>query len=211
MNRGFGGWLAAAALTGAGAAAAVTTARRLSKEHLPVRRGDDYVTTRVVTVDRPLEQLRVRELDGQWLAVVLDRPVTVQRRDDRQWRCVTGEPGSDGRVEADVQPAGDSVRWRVESGPLAHHGSLTLVSAPGGRGTELRAELTYPGNPLRHRIRQLIGDDPDQLLRTVLRRAKSMIESGQVLDTLDDPSGRGPVAQRSTAVIREKLATGGRP
>jgi uncharacterized membrane protein len=170
------------------------------------------VTSRVVTVDRSSEQVRALWTDQEWLSLVLDRSVTVERLDERRWRCVIGKPGggTDRVVEVASGGQDDSISWRVEAGPMAHEGHLELTAAPGDRGTELRVDLTYPEGQARHRIRELRGDDPDQVLRTVLRRAKSLIESGQVLSTMNEPSGRGPVAERTTRFMREKLATGGR-
>ena len=206
-------WLTVAALGTVGAAAATAAARNRGKASLPLRRSGGYVTTRVVTVDRPLDQVRALWADREWLSVVLDRPVTVERLDDRRWRCVVGEPGdgTDRVVEVTGGVHDGSVGWRVEAGPMAHEGLLELAVAPGDRGTEMRVDLTYPGGRVGHQIRKLHDDEPDQVLRSVLRRAKSLIESGQVLSTMDDPSGRGPVAERTTRFIREKLATGGRP
>ncbi|MGW4465065.1 cyclase [Micromonospora sp. NPDC004704] len=159
-----------------------------------------------------MEQVRTLWGDQEWLSVVLDRPVTIRRLDDRRWQCVIGEPGDEAEhlVEAVSGVQDNSVRWRVEEGPMAHEGHLELRVAPGDRGTELRVDLSYPEGRAGHRIRELRGNDPDQVLRSALRRAKSMIESGQVLSTMDEPSGRGPVAERTTRFMREKLATGGR-
>jgi uncharacterized membrane protein len=93
---------------------------------------------------------------------------------------------------------------------LASAGHLELTTAPGDRGTELRVELHYPGSRAGHQAAVLRGRDPDQLLRTTLRRAKSMIEAGEVVSTMDEPSGRNGAAERATKVVREKLSTGGR-
>lgn len=206
------GWLGVAALGVVGAAAAAAVHHR-GKASLPSRQSGGYVTTRVVTVARSMKQACPPWADQEWLSVVLDRPVTVERLDDHRWRYVVGKPG-DGPgqvVETTYGGPDGSIHWRVEEGPMVHEGRLELAVAPGDRGTELRVHLTYPEGRARHRIRALRGDDPDQVLRSVLRRAKSMIESGQVVSTMHEPSGRGPVAERTTNLVREKLATGGRP
>ena len=88
--------------------------------------------------------------------------------------------------------------------------SLELTDAPQGRGTEIRAELRYRSGPVRRVFGLIGGDEPDLGLRDALRRVKSLVECGQVMDTRDDPSGRGPVQERVTDTVREKLMTGGR-
>ncbi|MGI5215820.1 SRPBCC family protein [Plantactinospora sp. CA-290183] len=198
-----------AGVAGAGA----LVARRRAKESLPVRRGDGYATERALTVDRPVGLVRALFRDPEQLSAVLDRPVTAERLGESRWRCVVhGGPDGAGRVAmATAEERDGSIRWRVEEGPTAHEGHLRLVPAPGDRGTEIRVELSYPGGRLRHRASMLRGQDPDQVLRTALRRAKSVLECGRVISTMHEPSGRGAAAERLTRAVREKLTTGGRP
>ncbi len=76
--------------------------------------------------------------------------------------------------------------------PLAKFGDRIEVrvrAAAGGKGTELAARLrdreTSSGGAL-HRLR---GSDPDANLRSALRRAKQLIEVGEVL--MVDPAPHG--------------------
>ncbi|MFC7547836.1 cyclase [Plantactinospora sp. GCM10030261] len=204
-------WLALAAVGAAGVTgAAVVRRRRQGAGGAGPHR--DRASVRVVTVDRPAEAVRELWRDAGRLSVVLDRPVAVEQVDERRWRCRVGDPAGP-RTTVEVTSGDDErvLRWTVTEGAAAHQGRLDLTPAPGDRGTELRVELRYARGGLGHGVAVLAGRDPDQQARTLLRRAKSLLECGQVISTIDDPSGRGPIAERMTRTMREKLTVGGRP
>ena len=82
---------------------------------------------------------------------------------------------------------------RVPS-PLAELGDLVEVevrTAPGGKGSELRARLRSPEpTGVASAAARLSGDDPRQQVRSALREAKQLIEVGEVLRV--DPAPHGP-------------------
>jgi hypothetical protein len=123
------------------------------------------------------------------------RGVTVDRPPDKV-RELLGDPSilsaALGRPVR-VEPAGDGIRWQADG----VGGRVTVQAAPADWGTEIYVESDR-------------GPD-DKVNRTLLRRAKSLVECGQVLSTRDDPADRGPLAEGITDVIRDKLAEGGRP
>lgn len=213
--------MTAAGATGTAIAAAGTVAavaglvnRRRRKGAHPIRRNGEYVTVRAVTVARPVTELIRSWSDLDLLRVAFDRPVRLTRIDEHRWRCLVGasEPGDDGcSAEVTSEDGGRVLRWRIDQGPTAHQGRLELTPAPGDRGTELRVELRYGQRPVDRVTGMFSGADPDRMLRTVLRRAKSRLECGTVLSAMDEPAARGAGQERATREIREKLATGGRP
>ena len=73
--------------------------------------------------------------------------------------------------------------------------------------------LTYelPAGRAGAALATLTGDEPDQVLRTALRRVKQILDCGQIITTDGQPSGRGTVREKVTAFVDHKLATGGRP
>ncbi len=209
--------LAAAGIiaVGAGSAAAVVAARRRSRHdsYMPVRRGGRYFTVRMVTVDRPVAAVKDLWRSEPQLSTILGRAVAVETRSDGQRHYIAPEcdTGAGWSAEAVVDEAAGSAQWHLRHGPLAHDGRMELAEAPGDHGTEVRVELTYPGGRLRHGARMLAGRDPDQVLRTLLRRAKSVLECGEVVSASREPSARGRLAERATRVARERLSVGGRP
>lgn len=209
----------AGALAAGGAAIGVAVVRRTSREgSMPQRQDGGYVTIRSVTIDRSAQQVRQLCRDTDRLSVCFDRAVVLEQLGEDRWRYRVDEASHRDRasgarkpVEAVVRGTGNLFSWQVEDGPARHEGRMLLTAAPGDRGTEVRVELRYPGTRLGRLAAAARGRDADQALRTLLRRVKSVLECGQVVSTMDDPSGRGPVAERVTRTMRQKLATGGRP
>ncbi|MFE0593647.1 cyclase [Micromonospora echinospora] len=205
-----GAVVATGGAVGVGRAVAVRRRRRQ-----PERTDGWYVVRRGITVDRPVEAVVGFWTDRERLDRALDEWATLEQLGPNRWRCVARDPSDDGGTEwrADVTVAGPGrLRWEVTDGPVPQEGHVDLVAAPGGRGTEIRAELRYrSAGPLRRALGLARGDDPDIGLRTTLRRVKSLIECGQVVDTHRDPSGRSPRQERATDVVRDRLSAGGRP
>lgn len=202
---------AAAIAVGAGSAAAVI-ARRRHKSYMPVRRGGRYFTVRVVTVDRPAAAVQELSRSEPQLSSILGRAVAVETRTDglRHYVAPECDTGAGWSAEALIDEPAGSAQWQLRHGRLAHEGRVELSEAPGDGGTEVRVELTYTGGRLRHVARTLAGRDPDQVLRTLLHRAKSVLECGEIVSAAQEPSGRGRVAERATRRARKRLTVGGR-
>lgn len=196
----------------AAAALAAAIARRRGKRYMPVRRADAYFTVRVVTVDRPVAAVQELWRSEPQLSTILGRAIAVETRSDGRRHYVAPEcdTGAGWSAEAVCDEAAGSIQWHLRDGRLAHDGRMELAQAPGDRGTEVRVELTYPGGRLRRVARTLARRDPDQVLRTMLRRAKSVLECGEVTSAAQEPSGRGRVAERTTRMARDRLTVGGR-
>jgi uncharacterized membrane protein len=207
----------AAALTSATAAlVALNRARRNGTRHWPLRRDGRYVTLRGITVDRPVDEVYAFWADPRRLAEATGRRATAERLDERRVRWSVAGPA--GRTvgwvaELTVEEPPHVLGWRSDSGPVPHEGRAEFSPAPGNRGTELRVGLTYrlPAGTTGAALARLTGDDPDQLLRTALRRAKQLLEAGEIVTLDGQVSGRGPLRQRITEYVDHRLATGGRP
>ncbi|MFF5176102.1 cyclase [Micromonospora sp. NPDC000089] len=201
--------LGAAAATAAGVVGAVARRRRRRQ---PDRQDGWYVVRRGITVDRPMDAVIGFWTDRERLDRALAEWATLEQLDDDRWRCVATDPaggGTEWRAEITVDGPG-RLRWRVTDGPVPQEGHVDLAPAPQDRGTELRAELRYRGGPLRRALGLARGDDPDLGLRDALRRIKSLVEAGQMIDTRHDPSGRTAAQEAATDRAREKLMAGGR-
>lgn len=203
--------VAAAAAAGVGAAALVAACRCAGRA-----RAGRRSTVRAVTVNRPPGEVYAFWRDLPRVAEAMPRPTQVEIVDERHSRwSMVGPAGRTARWRARIteDEPGRAVAWRADDGPVPHEGRVWFTEAPPGRGTEIRVALRYtpPAAALARLVLTLTGDEPDQVLRTTLRRAKSLLECGQVVVAEERPSARGPARSRATALVREKLTTGGRP
>jgi uncharacterized membrane protein len=92
---------------------------------------------------------------------------------------------------------GSALRWRSTDGAdVANEGSVEFAPAPGGRGTEVRVQLTYaqPAGRAGRVVAKLLGEAPDQQIRDDLTRFKQVLETGQVVRSEGTPEG--PMARR---------------
>ncbi len=97
----------------------------------------------------------------------------------------------DAEVTQDVE--NQLIAWKaVEDADVQNEGSVTFTEAPGGRGTEVRVNLTYhpPGGQLGSAVAKLFGEEPSQQLSDDLRRFKQRMETGVTATTQGQPSGR---------------------
>jgi hypothetical protein len=99
----------------------------------------------------------------RWLTVTVNRPLADVRPDDLP-EPLAGYPG---KIDVRVRPA------------------------PGDRGTELAVRLTEPSPaPVTSAPARLAGEDPRQELRLALRRAKALLEAGEILLPDSPPTTR---------------------
>ena len=146
---------------------------------------------------------RMGRLAGGGIALVVAAGLTAARALVRREGVRSGPAGTDprpgrwqvvtvaGRLE-EVVPGG---RWPEPLRRLDGAVELSARPAPGGRGTEL-AVRPLGGEPeLPGLAAHLVGDDPGRFVRQVLREAKQLVETGEVLradrSRLDRPGAVG--------------------
>ena len=116
------------------------------------------------------------------------------RRRDTRWLAVTvdGEPDQvapGGQLPEPLAALGDRIEVRVRP-------------APGGKGTELAARLRdRPSSGTA--LGRLNGSDPQADLRSALRRAKQLIEVGEVLAA--DPIPHGERTATPAGLVLESV------
>jgi len=88
---------------------------------------------------------------------------------------------------------GERIAWRSLPGArVRNEGVVRFAPAPGGRGTELRVTLRYalPGGRLAAAVARYFGEEPHQQLDDDLRRAKQVLETGEVVRSEGAPGGK---------------------
>jgi uncharacterized membrane protein len=114
------------------------------------------------------------------------------------------------RVRWEAEMTQDSPRqiaWRSLPGAdVPNHGTVRFEPAPGARGTELRVELVYepPGGRAAALVAKLFGREPEQQLDEDLRRAKQLLEAGEI------PTAGGRPGIRKPTESAHSMLTGGR-
>ncbi len=82
--------------------------------------------------------------------------------------------------------------WRsVDGADVPNSGVVRFGPAPGGRGTEVRVELTYepPAGRAGNAVARLLGQEPRQQVTDDLRRFKQILETGEVVRSEASPEG----------------------
>jgi uncharacterized membrane protein len=171
---------------------------------------------RAVTVDRPPAEVFAFWRDFRNLPRFMAHVERIDVLDERRSHWVAKAPTGTVEWDAEIvaEEPGRRITWRaLGSPPLPNEGTVSFVPAPGGRGTEVRVGMIYqpPAGSLGVAIARLAGEEPDQQTREDLRRLKQVLECGRVVQVDERVSGRSPRQQKMTAVLRRRMATGGRP
>lgn len=139
---------------------------------------------RTVTIDAPRDVIYEIWRDPQRLACFMHDITGVEGTPDYPiW--LLGGPDQPVRVAtqlADDRP-GHSLTWQsVPDADVRVTAGVRLRDAPGNRGTEVRAHLTYhpPHGAAGHLISRLCGTDPEMRGRQDLKRLKMLIETGEI-------------------------------
>lgn len=88
---------------------------------------------------------------------------------------------------------GELIAWKTVGDPdVAHAGSVHFRPAPADRGTVVRVVLDYepPAFGMIERVARVFGHAPEQLIAEELRRFKRLAETGDVISTEGQTSGR---------------------
>jgi uncharacterized membrane protein len=185
--------VAAGAVAGI-AALDVLAAARLTRRTTPgkVAKDGTYTVSAGVTVNKGAEDAYALWRDFDRLPEFMIHLESVSA-DGKRW--VAKAPGG-GTVEWDAQIVedrrGERLSWRsVEGADVPNSGAVTFAPAPGGRGTEVRVELTYepPAGALGNTVARLLGEEPRQQVTDDLRRFKQILETGEVARSEASPEG----------------------
>jgi uncharacterized membrane protein len=114
--------------------------------------------------------------------------VSVTPAGDGRTRWVVAGPGglrASWEAELTADEPGRLIAWRSAPGSSVDiAGSVRFLTAPGGRGTEIKVVLSYapPGGKLGAAAAALAGGGGDRLVREALRRFKQLVETGEIAD-----------------------------
>jgi len=121
---------------------------------------------------------------------------SVTKIGENRWHWVAKGPARTS-VEWDAEIVAhrpnEFISWRsLEGSDVYTVGTVHFERAHGGRGTVIRVEMEYapPAGALGATVAKLFGEAPEKQVPVDLRRFKQLMETGEVLRTDGQPSGR---------------------
>src|SRR5438105_4366540 len=114
-------------------------------------------------------------------------------RQRRPGRAIRASDGDDPRGVRALRPHPARRRRARDGAPVPHEGVLEFAPAPGGRGTELTAEVRYA--TAGGRLAAGLRGGPEAIVREGLRRVKAVIEAGEIPTVEGQPSARSEDAR----------------
>ncbi len=162
----------------------------------PVHAAETRVAS-AITVNAPIDEVFAAWNGFQTLPQFMRDFAAVQVMNDRQSHWQAMLPGGmtlgwDVTI-TDTAP-NERIAWRSDDGSrLEASGEVRFRPAPGGRGTEIlfEARIRTPGGELGNKIAGLFSDALGQKVQNDLRRAKQLIELGEIVKS-DDSIVNGP-------------------
>jgi uncharacterized membrane protein len=163
--------------------------------------------TRALTINKPAE-----ELYGFWrslenLPSFMRHLESVTEAGEKRSHWVAKAPLGqtvewDAEITSDVP--NERIGWKsLEGADIANSGVIEFRPTL-NRGTEVKVTLTYeaPGGKIGEWIAWALGEEPSIQVAEDLRRFKSLMETGLVIKTEGQPSGREPMPKSMTAKAR---------
>ena len=149
------------------------------------RRGRYAIVGRTVTIAKPRSELYAFWREPQNLSF-MENIERVEKLGDTRMRWTVAAPG--GRtvtIETETVEArqDEMFAWRsVEGSEIEMRGHVAFRDAPGGRGTEVAAEIEYvpPGGTLGQLVAKLFQREPAVQVRHDLKRLKMLLEAGEI-------------------------------
>lgn len=188
--------LALTAVAGAGAVSALRGGQLDPNKAARARQSAEPVVERALTIGKPADVLRTSWQDPRTLPQIMAGFAGVRSTGEGRmhWKL----EGPLGRVlewdtEAVDRP-GEGIGWRSLPGAaIPNDGLIRFQPGPADRGTvaTLRVRFDQPGGALAGEVLDLFGNTPLNLLvEGVLRRFKSLVETGEIPTTARQPAAR---------------------
>jgi uncharacterized membrane protein len=173
-------------------------------------------------INRPVEDVYRFWREFQNLPRFMFHVDSVSLAGDGRSHWVVKAPAG-GSVEWDAEIVDDRpnelISWRtVEGADVKHSGTVRFLTAPGRRGTLVQVDIEYcpPGGALGAGIAKLFGREPRQQVQEDLGRLKELLETGEIITTEGQPSGRPrstslkyDQTSRHSGVVNYSIARGG--
>ena len=158
-------------------------------------RGRGITVERAVTINKPADELYRFWRDFENLPRFMTHLESVRVTDGKHSHWVAKGPAGktvEWDAEVTAEREHERIAWRsLEGADVASTGSVSFTPATGGRGTEVRVEMTYqpPGGRLGVAAAKLFRQEPSQQVADDLWRLKQIMEAGEIASTEGQPAG----------------------
>jgi uncharacterized membrane protein len=163
----------------------------------PDRSSQRLQIRKAVTVNRPVEEVYAFWRDFQNLPQFMKHIDSVRHSGDRRSRWSAGSPEGvtvEWEVEIVEDRPNELISWRtIGISDITGQGIVEFRPAPGGRGTEVRANISYepPGGVLGAKIGRIFRDLPGVKIENQLNILKQIMETGEEVRS-DSSIHKGP-------------------
>lgn len=159
-------------------------------------RGDSAEVHRSITIGKPVEEVYAFWQDPQNLAKIMAHFAEVSPAGDTRthWR-VRGplDRTAEWYSEHFNDDSAHCMGWRsLPEGKIANDGSIEMRRAPDSFGTEVTLRLRFepPSGAAGRALAKQLGFIPRTIAEKALRRAKALMETGEIPTLAHNPSGR---------------------
>jgi uncharacterized membrane protein len=176
-----------------GAGLGYAAARALTKGEETAR--DVHIETSIA-IDKSPEELYSFWRDFTNLPLFMRNLESVTELNSTQSHWAAKGPAG-ARVEWDAEIYNEKenklISWRsLENADVVNAGSVRFQAGPTGHGTFVRVTMNYnpPAGAIGASLVQLLGAEPEQLIKEDLRRLKQIMEAGEIATVEGQTSGR---------------------
>jgi uncharacterized membrane protein len=188
--------------------------RRLPKGRATWPGGRGIRIAEAITINRPVGEVYRAYRDMETLPQFMQHLEVVSPVGERRtlWTARTGGPiplRLQWEAEIVAERENEMLSWRsVPGSDIDIAGAVLFAPAPGGRGTELRAVLTYipPGGALGLAVASAFRAVTAQQIKNDLWRFKNVMETGEVPTVAGQPSGREHAPAAEGAPMGSRMA-----
>ncbi len=160
--------------------------------------------TKALTINKSAAELYEFWRNFSNLPVFMRHLEAVTVTDDKKSHWVAKAPLGQ-TVEWDAEVTSDipneRIGWKSLEGASVPNSGVIEFLPTRDRGTEIKVTLTYeaPGGKLGEWIAWALGEEPSIQIAEDLRRFKSLMETGLIMKTEGQPSGREPLPKSMSA------------
>lgn len=158
-----------------------------------------------ITIDKSPAELYAFWREFKNLPLFMESLESVTELDQQKSHWVAKGLGP-AKVEWDAEiyneKENELIAWRsLENADVVNAGSVRFQKGPEGHGTYVRVTINYnpPGGKVGATLVQLLGGEPQRLIKEDLRRLKQLMETGEIATIAGQTSGRAELNEAPAA------------